>query len=462
MYKFLERFDFDSSENTEDSSYRCYGAKGGCVSDPFEPDKLGNSGIKPTSGGLIMSDKQFQTDKKCKDDGSKVRTIGVWSLKSSYRLRLNKNLYDRGDNLVNVKRNLYFETKINARQCFQNQKREGGEISIPPGFRDRINNIHEDPRLCCSVVMARDCINNLIFAFAITDDIIYALYGREKDDSPNASFYGLIPLINRGCEGCNREVLTSHVLGLKFRRIDKKTVVVSWVVDGTTRYVVNNPGIRVEQKYKVLECGGDAILCTPKILRFSFCHCSFLDFQLPNNYYRGHTYKEKCGRYSITRACSGLLQLMDECNYREIYPNLYGNYPPINNRKTFAVTDEERVFKHRIFGQGMETQVHYVHIRQFEEESALKGAVAPQSSNNFRILGDYSEDEDVTDATNDIPKIFPEKMREKEKKGKIIKQVLDRNEEKSSFGKKKFENNEKISYSPVTEELELFQESSTT
>jgi hypothetical protein len=438
MTKYLEKYDFDDNDNNNNNNNNsCLGSKLNYLFDPFDSETtIGNSTMKQTNNCLIINDNKFQADIIGNRGGCKMRTLSSNNLKNNYRLRLNKNIFKEENDIINVKKNIRFETKVSSKQLFYNYSSKEDNNFIPSCFLNRINNIKEDPRLCCSVVMARDCLHNLVFAFAITDNIIYALYGREKDDSVNASFYSLIPLINRGYENCNG-VLTTHILTLDFKRIDKKNVTISWIVDGVVYYIITKPGLRTEQIYKVLECGGDAVCCTPKIFKFSFCHCSFLDFQIPNNYYRGFTFNERIGKYSITRACSGLVQLMDEKNYKELYPDVYGNYPDINPNKSFSITDEERELKHRIFGQGMETKIYYIHIIQ-REECEEKDEVSCSNKNlsfqsSFKILGDYSNTEENHIITDNFLTLFPQKHKEKEKKCQIIKKTIEKKEENSGF-----------------------------
>lgn len=272
------------------------------------------------------------------------------------------------------KKELLIECEISARQFFRNSELIP---KIPSQYINRINNIHEDPRLCCTGFYAFEDETNMSYMFLITNGMIYALYGREmelvraEDDYSerdptykvsSGCFYSLIPLFKRGFDtltpkdGPLSEFIT---LSLGFTK-DK----VTWYRNKEPIFNISNIGYRNLDQHTVVEHGGFNIQSENNNFRVGFGHFSFLDFQLPNNYSRQMTSTEIFGGCRIERSCSGLAQLYPTEYYKEPYPNTLGKYVNIVPEKSFAIGYEEAMINsnYLLFGQGMVTIIKTIFV----------------------------------------------------------------------------------------------------
>ena len=101
-----------------------------------------------------------------------------------------------------------------------------------------------------------------------------------------------------------------------------------------------------------------------ELLKVHVTHSSFLDFQLPKNLRQEYINIDRSGKYPIYRSCSGLVQLCDNNVYREIRPNLMGEYIPINPKLSFgcSLRESEADNKLRTFGQGVVTRIKSLRV----------------------------------------------------------------------------------------------------
>lgn len=289
---------------------------------------------------------------------------------------------------------LLVECELSARQFFRNSDLIP---KIPSQYINRITNIHEDPRLCCTGFYAFEEENNMSYMFLITNGMIYALYGREmelvktndeyseKDPTYKVNlgcFYSLIPLRKRGFETTipkDGPLSEFTILSIGFTQNR-----VTWYINKEPVHTIHNIGYRQADMYLVVEHGGLAIKSEINELKIGFGHFSFLDFQLPNNYSRQMTTTEISGGCRVERSCSGLAQLYPTEYYKEIYPNTLGKNVNIVPEKTFAIGYEEGIINsnYLLFGQGMVTIIKTVFVchRTLDE---IKTPVLKFGGNNF-------------------------------------------------------------------------------
>jgi hypothetical protein len=270
---------------------------------------------------------------------------------------------------------IVFETNISARQFFRNKDDTN---SVPSIYMDRIRNIHEDPRLCCTAIYVLDELTQLSFMILITNQVIYALYGKDLEairseniyenkeivyERNGASFYSLIPIGRRGITNASSEMgpLDDYItVGLGFTSDNK----VTWYLNKEPVHTISTLGYRCEDKYMVLNHGGQCQKANLSKLCFGYGHYSFLDFQLPNNYNRSMTNIDTSNGYRVERSSSGLVQLFPDDYYKEIYPSTYGSYVDMNIDKAFAISlSRSRTnASYILFGQGMVTFVRTLQV----------------------------------------------------------------------------------------------------
>lgn len=255
-----------------------------------------------------------------------------------------------------------FEVTMSSKQFF---RQPNATLPIVPSvFINRIRNIYEDPRLCCSSVGVYDPETLLAFKFLITDNMIYAYYGRERTkveihaEKPLAAFISLVPLQKRGVVDIDdplSKLRMFHRLTIGVHMTTHREIVVVWYINGDKKFSINTPGHRISDQYQVLDQGGVSQTINIQELVMQLGHHSFLDFQLPNNYSRDKIITVTHGGFPVHRSCSGLVQLMDSKMYKEIFPDFFGNNVDIDASKSFAVPFETAAanISNRVFGQGM-------------------------------------------------------------------------------------------------------------
>lgn len=265
----------------------------------------------------------------------------------------------------NLNQELLFEADVSSKQCFPDINSPSGVV--PSNYISRIRCVYEDPRLCCSGVAAYDNGTRMVYMFLLTDQIIYALYGRRPEKSKGwvktithkkdyAKFMSLVPLIRRSGSESSDKLPDFHQVSLGFRYDETtKKYVVSWYVDGELKFMVDRIGYRLEEKYQVLDQGGFSYLQGIEQLKFGFGNYSFLDFVMPNNSSRDLVFTDYGNaRCPVQRSCSSLVQLLPEENYTEVCCDFLGRHPSIIPEKTFAVTLNRAAedSSTRMFGQG--------------------------------------------------------------------------------------------------------------
>lgn len=259
---------------------------------------------------------------------------------------------------------ILFEAVMSSKQYYPTIYSSTGVL--PNILSSRIRNIREDPRMCCSCFCIKEVNNGLKCMFVMTDDVIYAYYGRDSvEGKGQASFGYLIPLCRRGIpDALSREgpLADFYCLAIGFHQRNGWTV--RFYIDGRIYYSIDRIGYRLDPKYCVYERGGTAYQIEVEELELSFTHSSPLDFYLPDNYAREYITTDKSGRYPIFRNGSALIQLKSDSEYMEPFPDLLGEYKSIKPEVTFAVVQSEsRANQHyRTFGQGIVTRLQHLEI----------------------------------------------------------------------------------------------------
>lgn len=258
-----------------------------------------------------------------------------------------------------------YEIEMSACQVFEEQR------PIPREFIPRVQNIHQDYRLCCSASVLYDEISMVGLYFLLTNDAIYGMYERKQgakipkahvtpaDD--HASFVASKFLIKRGRGHEKAEDILddTYILAIGIDRISR---CIRWYINGIELWTVTHIGYRVDDQFMVLERGGSPVLT--EITRFScgFGHFSFLDHQLPNNYSRELVRKDTStdNGGKVYRSESALVMLNFPETYREVLPDLYGRQLPIIPSGTFAITADSEA--HKLFGQGVITCIKWMRV----------------------------------------------------------------------------------------------------
>jgi len=279
------------------------------------------------------------------------------------------NVYNESFTVTGME--MVFEAVMGAEQHFDTKK------PIPSIFVPRIDNMMSDYRLCSSAMLVRDKNNGgLTFGFLLTNDRIYVYYGRERRPCQDneAHFTCVIPVVTRGL-GSDGVILTStYRLGIGLSALKQK---ITWYVDDESVFQITRPGHRLEEKYRVLEGGGDdTLIMIPRHVEFGFAHMTFLDHQLaPHRIVRSD---------GLRRSGTGLVRLSKETDYYEIYPDYRGVHDPVDSKISFAAS--HRRDNLRIFGQGMTTLICQasVVIRRrdvvpYEGESSLEDSSVSQT-----------------------------------------------------------------------------------
>lgn len=232
---------------------------------------------------------------------------------------------------------------------------------VPPIYRSRIRNIHEDYRLCSSGLVVYDEINMLAIMILFTDDWIYGYYEcySRNPMSQNATFVSVIPLCKRGalsptCKDGSLDDFVTVGIG-----IDSSKGTIKFYVNKMEMFCIPRIGYRLADQYQVNEFGGIPFLATPHTLKFGFGHFSFLDHNIPNNYARQYlTQISDPNGYNVYKSASGLAQLLPTEIYREPYPDYAGDYRPIDANISFAYSGTNKDYFN--FHQGMITQIKYI------------------------------------------------------------------------------------------------------
>ena len=284
--------------------------------------------------GMIIDDRIF------KDSNERDRTIIEYS----------KNFPPRNDSEIS------FEVEMSSKQFYEPKL---SNCKIPIMFGSRMENIKEDPRLCCSTFLVSDIYTGMKYGFVMTNEIIYIYYGRSKTECGNeASFISLIPVSRRlyNCENDKNGILNDFKkLKITFQK--KKNWIAKWYVDDECFYVNNQLGSRVEYEFICFEGGGISTRAKIECLKLSITHSSFLDYQLPKNTRQEFVNTDRSGKNTVYRSCSGLVQLYKNDLYKEIRPNLVGKYVSIIPKLSFlySLEESEADNKLRTFGQGVIT-----------------------------------------------------------------------------------------------------------
>lgn len=288
-----------------------------------------------------------------------------------------------------------YELEISACQVFDEQR------PIPREFIPRVQNIHQDYRLCCSAAVLYDDVSMIGLYFLLTNDAIYGMYERRPgakipkarttiaDDY--ASFVATKFLIKRGRGHPSAEDILddTYILAIGIDRISR---CIRWYVNGIELWTVSQVGYRVDDQHMVLERGGNPVLT--EITQFScgFGHFTFLDHQIPNNYSRELVRKDMSTEHGgkVYRSESALVMLNFPEAYREVLPDVYGRHLPIVPTGTFAITADSE--QHRLFGQGVISCIKWMRVYN-RSRSRTPFFTAPMRYVREK-LEKYSDDDD--------------------------------------------------------------------
>lgn len=232
---------------------------------------------------------------------------------------------------------------------------------FPREFRNRLRNIHSDYRLCSGGPIAYDPNTGLEFGFLMTNQAVYAVYGRKawlsEAPSRDTSF------VSARFAAAVKVQEKSDEPFFKFRMVyDKNRNTMSYYIDDISVLIIRNLGHRLHEKYSTLDYGGESETLKPEFFKFGFGHFTFLDHQLPDNYARDMIYIDRDSDHLniIYRSESGLCILHDDGVYREIYPDVRGVHGRIIPKYTFAVTHSASRFQY--FDQGVISKIESITI----------------------------------------------------------------------------------------------------
>lgn len=249
---------------------------------------------------------------------------------------------------------------------------------IPPIYRNRIRDIHEDYRLCSSALVVYDEESMITAQIFFTDSWIYGGYERRPGYKTGwimgynpvnignmgvmgdyAAFSSVIPLCKRGNFGpMSREGHLDDFIRVGIG-IDPVRGTLKFYVNRIEMFCIPRIGYRLTDEYQVSDLGGIPYLTVPGTLRFGFGHFSYLDHNMPNNYSRKHVIDTTDSNgYPVYRSASGLAQLLPTDRYREPYPDFTGEHTSIDPSISFAYSGTDPKFF--IFGQGMITRIKYI------------------------------------------------------------------------------------------------------
>ena len=254
---------------------------------------------------------------------------------------------------------------------------------VPLIYRNRIRNIYEDYRLCCSGLVVYDEESMITAKILFTNDWIYGYYERRPGYKPTwnvgtkrhdyAAFSSVIPLCKRTQSNnfyltgpasqsssdelrngeCTQKCDDYMRVGIG---IDVGRGTIKFYVNRVEMFCIPRIGCRLGDNYQVSDYGGIPRLVTPRSLRFGFGHFSYLDHHLPNNYARQYVETKLNDQgYPVHRLASALAQLLPSDLYREPYPNFAGEHVGIDPSVTFAYSGSHDTFFN--FGQGMITSI---------------------------------------------------------------------------------------------------------
>lgn len=297
---------------------------------------------------------------------------------------------------------ILYEVEMSACQVFEENR------PIPREFIPRVQNIHQDYRLCCAASVLYDEVSMIGLYFLLTNDAIYAMYerrpgakipkARATPGDDYASFVASKFLLKRGRGHPKAEDILddTYILAIGIDRISR---CIRWYVNGIELWTVTQIGYRVEDQYMVLERGGNPVLVEMSQFSCGFGHFTFLDHQLPNNYSRElvkkDTSTEQGGK--VYRSESGLVMLNYPETYREVLPDVYGRHLPIIPTGTFAITADSE--PHRLFGQGVISCIKSMRVYN-RSRSRTPYFIAPVRYTHEK-LQKYSDDEDDVEQKND-------------------------------------------------------------
>lgn len=317
---------------------------------------------------------------------------------------------------------------------------------IPPVYRERIRNIYEDYRLCCSGLVVYDKNSMITAKILFTNDWIYGYYERrpgykmgwknnccsELSNLGNyAGFSSIIPLCKRGASSPyhQEEVLDDFiVVGIG---IDSNKGTIKFYVNRTEMFCISRIGYRLSDQYQVIDYGGVPYIANPTTLRLGFGHFSYLDHNIPNNYNRDYVNKSTDSNgYTIYRLSSGLAQLLPSDKYYEPYPDFTGEHISIDPKISFAYSGNDPAYFN--FGQGMITRIKYITGYTLNTSTKLNSFLPKINPSNTHINDNDSEESQEYYTSNSI-KTIKSKHRLKDKsklsKSKIPKSKIQQSTE---------------------------------
>jgi len=194
-------------------------------------------------------------------------------------------------------------------------------------FGEQIKDPDADMRLASFAMNTMDFETFMVFDFFITNTKIYAFYerlplGRETLGN-YAAFSYKIPV-------ADRQPNETHRIKISY---DKDKGVVSWFVDNKEVFRVDKIGYRIDQKYMILDHGGEEELVKPNQLVAGLGMFTLLD-----------AYENR----------KGLVRLSSEEDF--YFDPLKGEPNPID------FIDEQSLESNRLFGQGAELSVKQINV----------------------------------------------------------------------------------------------------
>lgn len=184
-----------------------------------------------------------------------------------------------------------------------------------------------DMRLASFAFNTMDMESFMVFDFFITNNQIYAFYerlplGRETLGN-YAAFSYKIPVANRNPDDV-------HKLKISY---DKDKGVVSWFINNTKVFSVDKIGYRIDNKYLILDHGGEEQLVKPDQLVAGLGLFTLLD---------------------AAENGKGLVRLSSEENFY-FDPSKMNPYP-------LSFVDEQSLESSRLFGQGAKLEVKQINV----------------------------------------------------------------------------------------------------
>lgn len=251
-----------------------------------------------------------------------------------------------------------FEAEVAGLQAFNSTP------SIPVELQPRVRNINEDARLCHSEFFLFDPGVGMVYAFVITNDVLYGFHARLPFFRP-PFVPGIDPILGDYISHINMKPLLHrqgtpplsvfHKLKFVYDGVQNQ---MHFVVDNKTRWTIINPGrMEIDQNRTQFEGGAEVREVSHLAISPGFGTFSLLDSSLANNYGRDLFDPGNLAR-------SQLVQLMPANFYQQVYPDLEGVHGPIDVAPgdTYAVTVDDST--KRLFGQGAELLVRNLRVTQ--------------------------------------------------------------------------------------------------